>query len=322
MKYISSMDSDTTRWMNKRRPKNSVAIPRHIMPGIAIQLKQLFDNIDVDQSGEIDLTELKQAVKFVSDACPEIGGKCYSAQDTKAITNFFRSMDVNHNGVVDFVEFLAAVTATRSNDNNGNNNGNNGSGSGSSGSVEKIAQVSHRLQAAFIQFATQLRRQRLAKNVFNDHLSSNEKIDALKQLYSINYFMDVGLEEGSGSSSGGGSGSGTTADKQWQVLNGNVLHERKKRELQRAREAAALLKAKRTLAPINEQQQQQHVTKMTMMSPPPPCIIVHRNDVIASTISHLPLAKIRSTHHHHHLPAVTSTRTTQATLSLTNKPTV
>lgn len=218
MKYVSSLNSDTMRWMNKRRPKNSAALPGHVMPSIALQLRHMFDNFDFDKSGEIDIAELKQAVKFVADACPELAGQSHSAQDTRSITNFFQSMDVDHNGVVDFVEFLAAVT-----------------GNHSESDALEIARASRRLQAAFLEFATQLRRQRLASDLSCDNITSEQKVQSLKDLYSINYFVESGLEPEKDL---------VKYKKQLKEFNGGALQSRKKKEIERAREAACLLKQK------------------------------------------------------------------------------
>lgn len=273
MKYVSSLDSNTTRWMNKRRPKNSAALPCHVMPSIAVQLKELFDNFDFDQSGEIDLRELKQAVRFVAEACPELAGQSHSAQDTKAITNFFTAMDADRNGVVDFVEFLAAVTTNHSEND-----------------AAEIARASRRLQAAFLEFATQLRRQRLAKNLSSDSISSTEKVESLKQLYSINYFVEAGLE--------------TDKDpikirKQWEEFNGGVLQSRKKKELERTRDAAALLKNRRASAPL-------------LLEAPairsefcPSRGSGYKKEALAHSIVHVPLPKIRN----HRSTAIANGRT-------------
>eukprot|EP01039_Chlorochromonas_danica_P004899 gene4899-5372_t len=265
MKYVSSLDSSTTRWMNKRRPKSSAALPRHIMPAIAVQLKQLFDNFDMDHSGEIDLIELKRAVKFVADACPEAGGKRYSAKDAQAITNFFTSMDANNNGVVDFVEFLAAITTAHS------ENG-----------AEEMTNATRRLQAAFIEFATLLRRKRLTNNVFSEHRSSLEKVESLKELYSINYFVDAGLDE---------EPDPIKVNKQWDAFNGGVMQNRRKKEMERARTAMALIKSKRSLPPpvLSDD-------TSTKSSASFPLIVVHKRDVVPSIYARPSLPKIVTVH--------------------------
>lgn len=257
MRYITSLNGDTMRWMNKRRPKNCVSLPGHVMPSIALQLKQLFDNFDFDKSGEIDLSELKQAVKFVADSCPQLAGQSHTAQDAKAITNFFQSMDVNNNGVVDFVEFLAAVAI--------NHNEND---------TEAVTRASRRLQTAFIEFATQLRRQRLAQNLHSDNSSSAEKVEALKQLYSINYFVDSGLDVEKDPAK---------YKKQLKELNGGALQTRKKKEVERAREAAALIKTKKV-----------STTQSTSALPPMPrAAVFPTRPAVHSEIVHVPLPKLR-----------------------------
>eukprot|EP01039_Chlorochromonas_danica_P004900 gene4900-5373_t len=267
MKYVSSLDYHTTKWMNKRRPKSSAALPRHIMPAIAVQLKQLFDNFDMDHSGEIDLIELKRAVKFVADACPEAGGKRYSAKDAQAITNFFTSMDANNNGVVDFVEFLAAVTNKHDKNN-----------------AAELARA-NRLQTAFIEFGTQLRRQRLAKRLENDHISSRDKVASLKQLYSINYFVDSGLDQDYDP---------VEFNKQWETFNGGVLQTRKKNELERTRKAAAaLLKPKSILSTVAE-----NPLALTRADSLPRIVTHNKRDMMTSVLTRT--SSIND--HNHHLP--------------------
>lgn len=220
MRYVTSLSGDTMRWMNKRRPKNAGVrvIPGHVLPDIALQLKHMFDNFDFDSSGEIDLDELRRAVKFVVDSCPQCAGQSRSVQDTKAVTDFFQTMDRNNNGVVDFVEFLAAVTTQHTEDN-----------------AIEVVHATRRLQTAFLEFATQLRRQRLAQNLHCDNLNSVQKLNCLKQLYSINYFVDSELDVQKDP---------VKYRKQLQEFKGGAVQSRKKKELERVRDAAALIRSK------------------------------------------------------------------------------
>ncbi|RYH18863.1 EF-hand domain-containing protein [archaeon] len=266
MKYISSLNSNTLKWMNKRRPKNANAIPGHVMPSIALQLKQMFDNFDFDHSGEIDIVELKNAVKFVADSCPDMQGKSQSVADTKAITDFFTQMDANHNGVVDFVEFLAAVT-TKNSENE----------------ALEVAKASRRLQAEFLQFATKLRRQRILNNLSSDDTSSSAKVNGLKQLYSINYFMDsLEVEKDP-----------TKYKQQLKEFNGGALQARRKRETERTREAAALIKQNKRAQTLC-QAEVRHFSRPSHG----PRVMVQGKDMTDSVIVHVPLPKIR-THVHH-----------------------
>eukprot|EP01031_Cornospumella_fuschlensis_P035469 gene35469-42994_t len=265
MKYISSLNSNTLKWMNKRRPKNTNAIPGHVLPSIALQLKEMFDNFDFDHSGEIDIQELKNAVKFVAESCPDVRGKSQSAADTKAITDFFTQMDANHNGVVDFVEFLAAVT-TKNSENE----------------ALEVAKASRRLQAEFLQFATKLRRQRILNNLSSDETSSSSKVNGLKQLYSINYFMD-NLDDKDP----------TKYKQQLKEFNGGALQARKRREVERSREAAAVIK--HTKAQAAYQVELQAASRPAYV----PRVVVHgTKNVSDSVILHVRLPKIHAHAHH------------------------
>ena len=62
----SYLSADAIRWMNKRRPGAGTSSTMHILPSRALQLRQIFKGLDFDDSGSIDIEELKEAVNFVA----------------------------------------------------------------------------------------------------------------------------------------------------------------------------------------------------------------------------------------------------------------
>ena len=62
----SYLSADAIRWMNKRRPGAGTSSTMHILPSRALQLRQIFKGLDFDNSGSIDIEELKEAVNFVA----------------------------------------------------------------------------------------------------------------------------------------------------------------------------------------------------------------------------------------------------------------
>lgn len=165
-KSVSFLSSDTVRWMNKRQPTNKSAIS-HVLPSRALQLREIFRGLDYDNSGSIDIEEMKQAVHYVAHATSSNGdGPLF--KDPAKLVNFFVAMDVNNDGTVDFDEFLAGMTSQASED----------------------ATDQDRLQQAFFEFANQHRRQRIMDFVQEQNRSDLEKYQEIKHLFSIQYFKD------------------------------------------------------------------------------------------------------------------------------------
>lgn len=218
MRYVSFLDPDTIRWMNARRPLNASAIPGHVLPSLALQLKEMFNSLDFDNSGGIDISELKIAVNFVSD---NIKPSEKTVTETKEIVKFFESMDKDGNGVVDFVEFLAQVTSQQHMN------------------AAMVADKATRLQAAFLEFANQLRRQKIDERLASNDTSISNKFQELKNLYSINYFIE---EDGLRSDMADPQ---AAFEKQKKEMNVALGAGRRRKELERARDAASALRATR-----------------------------------------------------------------------------
>jgi Ca2+-binding EF-hand superfamily protein len=67
------------------------------------QLREIFDGIDLNKKGEINIVELEEAIEFVNERIKNIKG-LEAFKDLKAL---FRSMDDNGDGTVDFQEFTS-----------------------------------------------------------------------------------------------------------------------------------------------------------------------------------------------------------------------
>jgi Ca2+-binding EF-hand superfamily protein len=104
---VSDFSSDTLRWMKKRRDM-ATEKPLVISSHREKQLREMFNSLDYEKKGAIDLEELTQAVGYVQ-------GKTKGSKGLEQFQNIqevFQSMDDNGDGTVDFSEFLRAMTGT------------------------------------------------------------------------------------------------------------------------------------------------------------------------------------------------------------------
>lgn len=217
---VSYLSADSVRWMNKRRPKGGSAAAVHVLPSRALQLSHIFKGLDFDDSKTIDIEELKDAIGFVAKHDTS-SDKVF--KDPKKLMDFFISMDIDKNGVVDFNEFMIAM--------------NSETGAGTDGTKK--------LQQAFFDFANQHRRQMLLENIKGANIKSTEleKYDDMKKLFAISYFKEetyeLTLEDKLARAK-------ADAKKDRADLNLNPIHkETRQAELRRARESAARFKANR-----------------------------------------------------------------------------
>ena len=103
---ITTLSTDTIRWIKRRRvmeAKHRVAIT-HFREG---QLREIFDGLDFDSTGIIDLAELKNAVQYAED---ELKGK--KGPSFKDVAKMFDAMDEDGNGEVDYHEFMISMTGS------------------------------------------------------------------------------------------------------------------------------------------------------------------------------------------------------------------
>lgn len=103
---VSFLDPVSIRWMNKRRKNvSNHQIANKVTPQRAQQIRDMFNGLDFDGGGEIDLQEFKQAVAYVA-----LHTKNSSWADPKKLNEMFVAMDTDGSGTVDFNEFMVAMT--------------------------------------------------------------------------------------------------------------------------------------------------------------------------------------------------------------------
>ena len=162
---VSFLTPDAISWMNKRRP-NASNMKKHVNPSRILQLRAVFNGLDFDGSGELTLEELKEAVDFVSknnDGGPPI------FEDPEKMKQFFKDMDTDGSGAIDFQEFLVGMTST-------------GDGEGT--------KDNNRMQEAFYKFATQHRRTQILNEVNNESIPDLDRYAQMKNLFDIKFFRD------------------------------------------------------------------------------------------------------------------------------------
>lgn len=170
-KAVSFLSGDSVRWMNKRQPNTLFATRTRVQPSRALQIREVFRGLDYDNSGSIDIEELKEAVLFVARATTTEGEEPLF-KDPNKLMEFFVAMDTNGDGTVDFNEFLLALTSQA---NEGDNE-------------------AERLHQAFFDFANQHRRQKILDFVKERDISDLEKYKELKKLFTIQYFRVENVE--------------------------------------------------------------------------------------------------------------------------------
>ena len=162
-KSVSFLPPDTLRWLNRRRPAGDNAV-QVMTASRAMQLRNVFQSLDFDGGGEIELDELKEAINFV--AKPRGSGPPL-IDDPVKINKFFESMDVDGNGAVDFNEFLVGMT----------------SGGGDDNQMEKM-------QQAFFEFANLNLRQTILEQVNDKGVSDLVKFQEMKKLFAIKFVKE------------------------------------------------------------------------------------------------------------------------------------
>lgn len=235
-KAVTFLNHDTVRWMNKRRTHKGSSMAAHVLPSRAVQLREIFKNLDFDNSGSIDIVEMKQAVQFVSAQDKTSSDPLF--KDPKKLTDFFSSMDINNDGTVDFNEFLIAMTSDASTDESRNK--------------------TLRLQNAFYEFAMKHKRQKILDilkyqssggsldgsisnlNAIVPSASDLQRYEELKNLFSLQYFrienVDTSLNDELNRVK-------EEAKKQQKEIFTNDYKRKKKLEISRAREASMQIRA-------------------------------------------------------------------------------
>lgn len=169
LKNMTMLPPDAIRWMNKRRPlTQTISKPSHIPPHQASQLREMFDGLDFDGGGEIDLKEFKDAIAYVSQHSTVGTGDILG--DPKNVTAIFRAMDADGSGTVDFDEFVLAMTADTSAQTGSN-------------------QLS-KLRSTFYDFANVHRRQNMLEVIKDKNESDLVKFGEFERLFKVEYFCN------------------------------------------------------------------------------------------------------------------------------------
>ena len=79
-----------------------------LTPSKAIQLREIFRGLDFDNSGGISIVEIEEAIQYVAKAGAGL-------KNAKQISSFFKTMDSDGNGTIDFGEFLLAMSLDQGN---------------------------------------------------------------------------------------------------------------------------------------------------------------------------------------------------------------
>lgn len=169
VKNMTMLPPDSIRWMNRRRPLNqNIQKPTHIPPHQASQLREMFDGLDFDGGGEIDLKEFKDAIAYVSEHST-VGTNAILG-DPKNVTAIFRAMDADGSGTVDFDEFVMAMTSDNT--------------AGSSGGPTDLS----KLRSTFYDFANVHRRQNMLEVIKDKTTSDRVKFQEFERLFEVQYF--------------------------------------------------------------------------------------------------------------------------------------
>ena len=103
---ISALPSDTLLWMRKRRSANNKS-----KVAISIfqerQLREIFNGLDLESTGVIDLSQLQEAALYVENTTKD------SVAPLKNVYELFADMDDDGNGEVDFHEFTQAMIISK-----------------------------------------------------------------------------------------------------------------------------------------------------------------------------------------------------------------
>jgi Ca2+-binding EF-hand superfamily protein len=166
---FSYLSADAVRWMQKRRPAADSSAKNFIPPSRVLQLRAIFRGLDFDGSGEIDLDELKDAVRFVASKDSGDSGPPLF-EHPEQIVDLFESMDIDKNGNVDFDEFLIGMTSEVANS------------SGGMGGA--------RMQSAFFDFANKHRRETIVEKINDTSMNTQERYNELRKLYNMKYLKE------------------------------------------------------------------------------------------------------------------------------------
>lgn len=96
---VSQLPLHSIRWMNKRTSNIVDRVTSHILPSRTEELRAVFNLVDVENSGLLTITTLKDAVRFYNRSYKKSDG---FLTDKKSLESFFAKMDKNSDGFIEF----------------------------------------------------------------------------------------------------------------------------------------------------------------------------------------------------------------------------
>lgn len=103
---ISALPSDTLKWMRQRRtPMYTGKVAISIFQ--ERQLREIFNGLDLENNGVINLAQLQEAARYVENSTKD------SVTPLKNVYELFANMDDDGNGEVDFHEFTQAMIISK-----------------------------------------------------------------------------------------------------------------------------------------------------------------------------------------------------------------
>ena len=153
----------TVRWLEKHHKKKKVST-QNLNERKTRQLKEMFDHLDADKSGTIEVQELDTAVKVLG-----------IQHDHDIIMEQFAYMDADRSGSIDFEEFVAVMT---------------------SDVVDqdffqlKDEQEASKWNMAFFTFASSFRRMKIVDKVDDVHIPDSQRVQHFKSLFEVPMFSN------------------------------------------------------------------------------------------------------------------------------------
>ena len=95
----------TVRWLDKHHKKKKV-VAKEVNDQTLMQLREMFDQLDDDNSGTIEVTELQVAMEALE-----------LEDQMETILEQFEYMDADNSGSIDFEEFVNVMTSSTKNSN-------------------------------------------------------------------------------------------------------------------------------------------------------------------------------------------------------------
>jgi F0F1-type ATP synthase delta subunit len=209
------MPLGTLHWINKHRSKYSgKVIPIHEAPKIALQLRVLLSQSDsaVILKSNNTIEELRIVVNMVTERF--LSDRALTAKENeKLLTSLFDCIDKDHSGIHDFAEYLASNTSEEAYLN-----------------AVEISSKTDRLYHAFIELATNYRRNKEEETLSNPAASTLKKYSSFKKLFAMNYFAEEDEIDDD-----------TKAPMNRKIKTADGTRHRRKKEMERSKEAALTL---------------------------------------------------------------------------------